>query len=277
MNGVNKMEPEEFLEELSTFAQSEGGVQKLRDLILQLAVQGKLVPQDPSDEPANVLLERIAAEKARLVAEKKIPKPKVLPPIEADEVPFAVPEGWFWTRLGAVGKTQTGATPKKALLSASGPKVPFVRPNDIRPNGVDTSREEVPRSAAEATGRLVQADAVLMGCIGTIGKAGICRTEATFNQQINAIEAIDVDPGYIALSVRAPFFQSACWGSASATTIAILNKGKWENLPIPIPPLAEQHRIVAKVDALMALCDDLEARLTAMKGERDALAATNYW
>ena len=102
------MEPEQFLEDLSAFAQSEGGVQKLRDLILQLAVQGKLVPQDPSDEPASVLLERIAAEKARLVAEKKIRKPKVLPPIEADEVPFAVPEGWEWCRLGNVAKLRRG-------------------------------------------------------------------------------------------------------------------------------------------------------------------------
>ncbi|MCK9325629.1 MAG: hypothetical protein M0P69_09040 [Bacteroidales bacterium] len=87
-----------LLDNFATLASAPGGVQRLRELILQLAVQGRLVPQDPADEPANVLLERIAAEKQRLVREGKIRKSKPLPPVE--EVPYEVPEGWVWTRLG---------------------------------------------------------------------------------------------------------------------------------------------------------------------------------
>ena len=88
------MTPHDLLAAFETLAEAPDGIARLRELVLQLAVRGKLVPQDPNDEPASVLLERIAAEKARLVKEGKIPKPKPLPPVGEDEVPFEVPEGW---------------------------------------------------------------------------------------------------------------------------------------------------------------------------------------
>src|SRR6056300_597410 len=150
MNGVNKMESEQFLEELSTFAQSEGGVQKLRDLILQLAVQGKLVPQDPNDEPAAVLLERIATEKARLVAEKKIRKPKALPPIEEAEVPFDVPKGWVWTRLNDTVAIGTGTTPAKSNIEYySDGTVPWVSSGLTGKRIIDTGTAMVTQRAVD--------------------------------------------------------------------------------------------------------------------------------
>ncbi|MGH9851230.1 MAG: hypothetical protein ACREBD_15440, partial [Blastocatellia bacterium] len=90
---------ETFFENFGQLAAAPNGVQKLRELILQLAVQGKLIPQDPNDEPASVLLEKIRAEKERLVKERKIRKSEPLPPIGADEVPFDLPQGWEWIRL----------------------------------------------------------------------------------------------------------------------------------------------------------------------------------
>ncbi|MGP9670551.1 hypothetical protein ACT3S9_04460 [Pseudoalteromonas sp. AOP31-A2-14] len=84
------------------------GIKKLRELILELAVRGKLVPQDPNDEPASVLLERIADEKAQLVKDKKIKKPKVLLEISEDEKPFELPKGWEWTKFGCLSEVQAG-------------------------------------------------------------------------------------------------------------------------------------------------------------------------
>lgn len=89
------------------------GIKKLRELILELAVRGKLVPQDPNDEPASELLKRIEAERDQLVKEGKIKKPKKLPEISDEEKPFELPEGWEWVKLGSLGITQTGGTPQK--------------------------------------------------------------------------------------------------------------------------------------------------------------------
>ena len=93
------MTPHDLIAAFELLAEAPDGIARLRELVLELAVRGKLVPQDPNDEPASVLLERIAAEKARLVKEGKIPKPKPLPPVGEEEVPFGVPEGWVWCRL----------------------------------------------------------------------------------------------------------------------------------------------------------------------------------
>jgi type I restriction enzyme S subunit len=90
------------------------GIKKLRELILELAVRGKLVPQDPNDEPASELLKRIQAEKAKLIAEGKIKKSKPLADITDDEKPFELPINWKWAKLGLIGYTQTGATPSKS-------------------------------------------------------------------------------------------------------------------------------------------------------------------
>src|SRR5690606_33979520 len=95
------------------------GAPKLRELILELAVRGRLMPQHPSDEPAWVLLERIEAEKQRLVKEGKIKPPKKLPPVREDEVPFEVPEGWAWVRLGVVGQVNPRNVDVDETLKAS--------------------------------------------------------------------------------------------------------------------------------------------------------------
>jgi type I restriction enzyme, S subunit len=100
-----------------------------------------------------------------------------------------------------------------------------------------------------------------MVCIGTIGKCNLIERECAFNQQINSLTPIgDVDSRYLLVAARSRSFQDAAWKKSSSTTIAILNKGKWLSIPIPLPPLAEQKRIVAKVDEFMALCDRLEVQ-----------------
>ncbi|MFQ1804381.1 restriction endonuclease subunit S [Aeromonas veronii] len=254
------------------------GIKKLRELILELAVRGKLVPQDPSDEPASVLLERISAEKMRLVKEGKIKKPKALPEISEEDKPFELPEGWEWQRLGAIGFTQTGGTPSKSSQEYFGNDIPFIKPGDISDTSIIYDNEGLSTLGAEKLGRLAPAGSILMVCIGTIGKCNKIDRLCAFNQQINSVTPYVDIYDFLHKCLSSSYFQALAWENSSSTTIAILNKGKWEVQPVPLPPISEQHRIVAKVDELMVLCDQLELRsesqLAAHQTLVEALLAT---
>ncbi len=241
-------------------AQAPGGVARLRELILTLAVQGKLVPQDPSDEPASVLLQKIRAEKDLLIAEGKIKRDKLLAEIADEEKPFELPKEWEWVPLQYIGYTQTGTTPDKKNPQMYGGDIPFIKPGDIYPNHVDYSNEALSESGLADSGRLAPAGSLLMVCIGTIGKSNLIERACSFNQQINSVTPLCCSPEYVKLFCRSPFFQAEAWARSSSTTISILNKGKWEAIPVALPPLAEQSRIVTRVEELMQLCDALEAQ-----------------
>jgi type I restriction enzyme S subunit len=240
-------------------AQAPGGVARLRELILTLAVQGKLVPQDPSDEPASELIKKIRAEKDRLIAEGKIKRDKPLAEITDEEKPFELPKEWEWVPLQFIGYTQTGTTPDKKNPQMYGGDIPFIKPGDIYPNHVDYSNEALSEAGLADSGRLAPAGSLLMVCIGTIGKSNLIERACSFNQQINSVTPLCCSPEYVKLFCRSPFFQAEAWARSSITTISILNKGKWEAIPVALPPLAEQSRIVARVEELMQLCDALEA------------------
>ncbi|MFC3627782.1 restriction endonuclease subunit S [Vogesella amnigena] len=269
-------------EGFNLLATAPDGIKRLRELILSLAVQGKLVPQDPSDEPASELLKQIRAEKDRLIAEGKIKKDKPLPAISDDENPFELPDGWEWVRLGDLGFTQTGGTPSKNEPASFGDDVPFVKPGDIFPNYVEYKNEGLSTAGAEQLGRLAPAGSILMVCIGTIGKCNFITRPCAFNQQINSISPLGGNSLFWLSVLRSSYFQAEAWLRSSSTTIAILNKGKWETIPVPMAPALAQSRIVAKVEELMALCDALETRgqLEAEQHARltttlfDALAAS---
>lgn len=242
------------------------GIKKLRELILELAVRGKLVPQDPNDEPASELLKRIAAEKAELVKQGKIKKQKPLPEISEDEKPFELPVGWEWVRLGSLGYTQTGGTPSKSNAEYFGNDIPFIKPADITAQGVIYDNEGLSIKGSENLGRVAPSGSILMVCIGTIGKCQIINRVCSFNQQINSITPFVDISDFIYLDVSSSYFQSLAWDYSSSTTIAILNKGKWESLLVPIAPLSEQSRIVTNVKKLMSLCDQLEQQsLTSLE------------
>ena len=247
-------------------------IKQLRQTILNLAVRGKLVEQNPNDEPVSELLKRIAAEKARLVRAGKIRKRKELVILKETELPFKIPNNWKWVRLGELGVTQTGTTPSKNHNDHFGSHIPFIKPADLHPTHVDYSNEGLSEVGAEASGRLAGVGSILMVCIGTIGKCQLIDRDCSFNQQINAISPFgNLDSLYLLAACKSDFFQKAAWSASARTTIAILNKGNWEKLSFPLPPLADQHRIVAKVDELMAVCDQLEASLAARDQTRHRL------
>ena len=246
----------------------------LKKSILQEAVQGKLVPQDPSDEPAEALLERIRAEKQRLIKEGKIKKDKHESVIFRrdnshyeklngterridDELPFEIPDTWIWTRLNTLGYTQTGNTPSTAHPEYRGDYIPFITPGDIADGSIDYTNQGL-SDIGKKVARVCPADSILQVCIGgSIGKAALSISEVTFNQQINAITPIVVSSKYVFAVLTSFMFLSAMKESAGGTATPILNRSLWDKMYIPVPPLAEQDRIVQRIEELFPLVKGL--------------------
>ena len=232
--------------------------QQLKNSILQMAIQGELVPQDPHDEPASVLLERIREEKKRLVNEGNIKKSELVEkPISEDEIPFDIPEGWEWVRFNQVGDIITGSTPPKDNDDYYGGNIPFYKPTDLD-QGINTiaSRDSLSKEGFSISRQLPEGS-VLVTCIGaTIGKTGLIRQVGTCNQQINAIIPNgSIYSDYLYYACISAYIQSEIHKRASSTTLPILNKNKFSEIPIPLPPLPEQHRIVSKLLELMPLIE----------------------
>ena len=236
----------------------------LRQKILDLAIHGKLVPQDPNDEPASVLLERIRAEKERLVKEGKIKRPKKTKATSDkphyENVPFEVPSSWVWTTLGDIAEIITGNTPSKDIKEYYSGNIPFFKPTDLE-QGIHTkySKDRLTPLGFEQS-RKLPANSVLVTCIGaTIGKTGLTTVEGTCNQQINAIIPTSAILAkflfYVCIS---DYMQHEIKANASATTLPILNKANFSKIAITIPPLQEQSRIVKSIEHWLSLVDCIE-------------------
>jgi len=252
---------------LPLLAGAPNGIKKLRELILELAVRGKLVSQDPSDEPASELLKRIAEEKARLVAEGKFKKQKALAEIGEGAQPFELPAGWKWGTLAQVAFVN----PRNA--AADSLEVSFVPMTSIGTRFDDQHAQE-PRLWGEVKQGFTH---FAEGDIG-VAKITPCFENSkacVFSKLVNGLGAgttelhivrpvgATLDPRFVLAYLKSPQFllvgETKMTGTAGQKR---LPKDFVETNPFPLPPLAEQHRIVAKVDELMALCDRLEARQT---------------
>lgn len=232
--------------------------QELKNSILQLAIQGKLVKQRPEEGTAEELYQQIQAEKQRHIKAGTIKKEKHLPEITEDEKPFDIPESWKWVRLGSIGVTQTGNTPSKAHPEYTGKEVPFITPGDILNGNISYDNQGLSR-LGKLVARVCCAGTVLQVCIGgSIGKAAITDREVAFNQQINSISPIYCDSQYIFAVVTSQYFVVNMKESAGGTATPIINRGLWDTLLIPLPPLAEQKRIVGKIEELLPYIDRYE-------------------
>ncbi|WP_429065594.1 restriction endonuclease subunit S [Aeromonas veronii] len=242
------------------------GIKMLRELILELAVRGKLVPQDPSDEPASVLLERIAAEKARLVKEGEIKKPKTLPKISEEEKPFGLPEWWEWVTLGSLGVITSSSRVNKKDWVATG--VPFFRTREIvqlSKFGICDNELFISERLYDeliSSGTVPEKNDVMLTGVGTIGIPYVVMEHDRFYFKDASVlifkNIFNLWPNYLDL-----FFRSPCWieqihDGSMGTTVHTLTIVRANAIKIPIPPAEEQLRIVAKVGELMALCDQLE-------------------
>lgn len=244
------------------------GIKKLRELILELAVRGKLVPQDPNDEPASVLLERIAAEKAQLVKDKKIKKPKAQPEISEDEKPFEVPEGWSIQRLGNIGLIGSSSRVHKKDWQSDG--VPFYRAREIvklSSNGYvedDLFITQELYTKLSEQGNVPEAGDLMITGVGTIGVPYIVTLGDKFYFKDASVlifkNIANINSDYLKKFMYSPLWVKAIHEKSMGTTVHTLTIVRANEAIIPIPPEKEQRRIVAKVDELMDLCDTLEAQ-----------------
>lgn len=248
-------------------------VDALEQTILQLAVRGLLVPQDPGDEPASELLKKIRAEKDRLIAEGKIKKDKPLPAIGENEKPFELPVGWEWVRLGALGDWGAGATPLRSNSSYYGGSIPWFKSGELVADYISDSEETVTEMALrECSLRLNQVGDVLVAMYGaTIGKTAILSVAGTTNQAVCACTPFTgLQNTYLLLLLKAlkPYFISIGAGGAQPN----ISREKIVATVIGLPPLAEQSRIVACVTELRALCQQLREKLTQARTTQTQLA-----
>jgi len=242
-----------FFANFGYLADAPNGVKKLRELILQLAVQGKLVPQYPNDEPASKLLARIKAEKARLLKEKKIKNADPLPPIGTDEVPYELPHGWAWEKLGNYCLITMGQSPESKFYNTHGEGLPFYQGKSefgkIYPS---------PRVWCAQPQKIADKDDILISVRAPVGPTNVCPDRSCIGRGLAAINALNSNHFYLLFCLRA--FEKQIAEKGVGSTFVAISRADLDQLPIPVPPIAEQHRIVSKVDQLMSLCDELEAR-----------------
>ncbi|SJZ78634.1 restriction endonuclease subunit S [Garciella nitratireducens] len=236
-----------------------------RNQVLQEAIQGKLVEQNPEDEPASVLIQRIKEERDKLVREGKIRKPKKLPPIKEEEKPFAIPEGWEWVRLGEVGAIVGGGTPKTSVKEYwEGGTIPWLTPADLS-NYTDKyisrgKRNITPLGLKESSAQLMPKGTVLFSSRAPIGYTVISQNEICTNQGFKSCIPFIINMNeylYYYLIYSAKLINE----NASGTTFKEVSGTEVSKLILPLPPLAEQKRIVEKVDMIMEMLDKLEKEL----------------
>ncbi|WP_196033983.1 restriction endonuclease subunit S [Phocaeicola massiliensis] len=248
---------------------------QLRNSILQWAIQGKLVPQDPNEEPASVLLERIRAEKAKLVKEKKIKKDKnesiiyrgddnsyyekFLATGEVkcidEEIPFEIPKGWEWSRMGSIGDWGAGATPAKGNTSYYGGNILWLRTGELNNSIVnDTEIKITDKALKECSLRMNKAGDVLIAMYGaTIGKVAIAGCELTTNQACCACTPIGIFNYYLfyfLMESQVDFIKKGEGGAQPN-----ISREKLVAHLMPIPPIQEQHRIVERIKDVLPLID----------------------
>ncbi|MCR9140137.1 MAG: restriction endonuclease subunit S [Alphaproteobacteria bacterium] len=263
------------LEALPALTTRPDQIKTLRQTILNLAVRGKLVEQDPADEPAAELLATIAIERHELAKAGKIKKSKPLPPVDVSLAPYDLPIGWSWARfpeLGTFGRGKSKHRPRNDPALYRGGTVPFIQTGDVaRSGGRITSNTGFYNELGLAQSMLWPCGTMCVTIAANIADSGILDFDACFpDSVVGLVPASMFDSAryfeYFIRTAKANLLEFA-----SATAQKNINLGILETVLIPLPPLAEQHRIVAKVDALMALCDRLEAALTTTDTTRARL------
>ena len=243
--------------------------EQLKKSVLQYAIEGKLVPQDETEGTAEVLLEQIQKEKLKLYEENKLKKKdlehstifkgednkyyekigKNITCID-EEIPFEIPKNWRWCRVRDLGLTETGTTPPKSNPNFFGDHIPFLSPANIQQNRIVNENQWLSKEGM-LYGRVVPCNSILQVCIGgSIGKCAIVNKSVTFNQQINSITPILCEPKFLYYYLLSNTFFLAMIEKSTGTATPIINKGNWERLLFPLPPLAEQQRIVESIEAI---------------------------
>jgi type I restriction enzyme S subunit len=278
------MNPSQLLAHFDRLAEAPDAIPRLRRFILDLAVRGKLVEQDPNDEPACKLLKRLQAEKARLMKEGKASDVKPSRLATPEDQQYAIPAAWQWERLGNLVQSMANGIYKPSGFYADD-GVLCLRMYNIKDGHINFDNPKRITLTDEELNvyRLMPGD-LLVNRVNSkelVGKAACippCEEEVIFeskNIRLRLME-LGVLPPYISLLFQTLFYRTILEGHAKqACGQATVNQPQLAALPVPFPPLAEQHRIVAKVDELMGVCDRLEAAQAQRERRRDRLAAAS--
>ncbi|NRO77829.1 restriction endonuclease subunit S [Lactobacillus helveticus] len=231
--------------------------EQLKASILQYAVEGKLVKQNPNDESASELIKKIENEKNELVKEGKISKLRKASPISDEEKAFRIPNNWKWVRLEEIAQLNTGTTPSIGKSRYEGNYIPFIKPGDISSKGINYNNFGLSKDGLKH-GRLIDENSLLTVCIGgSTGKTYYTDRAISCNQQINASTPYKgVSVMFLFYEMLSNHFQEEIHQHASGSATPIINKTKFGNLCLPLPPLEEQKRIVTKIEKLMPLVDE---------------------
>lgn len=238
--------------------------QELKNSILQLAIQGKLVEQRPEEGTAEELFAQIQEEKQCLIAQKKIKKEKPLPEITEDEKPFDIPESWKWVRLGTLCNIINGFTPSRSNPDFWNGDIPWFTIDDVREQGrfiSHTNQHITNKALSKNTQRIVPPETVLLCCTASVGEYAYTKIALTTNQQFNALVIRNENLSLVwsmYLYIFAQTLKSKIIAGAGKTTFNFLSVGKLQEFVIPLPPLAEQKRIVAKIEELLPYIDRYE-------------------
>ena len=260
------MTPGKFIEVFDTIAEAPGGIERLRELVLQLAVRGRLVPQDGDEEPPISLIEGNAKKKRFLVNQGKISKPKSLPCLSSDEVPFNVPEAWQWIRLGDVALVVMGNSPPGSSYNEQGFGVPLINgPVEFSAGsfGLTICRKHT----TEPNQMCMTGDILICVRGATTGRTNIAAFDACIGRGVALVRAWEAQR-YINLylwHVGKEFL-----AAGKGTTFPSISYADLAGKPVPLPPLAEQNRIFSKFDELMELIDRLEAARQSREDFRHA-------
>ena len=251
---------------------------RLRKSVLQMAVQGKLAPQDPADEPASVLLERIREQRRKLIAEKKVKAPKggesVIfrgsdgrryeksidakgresePVCIEDEIPFEIPDGWEWARLESIARVSGGATPDKGNLAYWNGEIPWASMKDVHGNFLESTLDSITEAGLESKASISVCEPgdLIVSTRLIPGKSIISRINTAINQDLKVLHLYEFDVIYLHFWFRSQLDNFMRMGSG--TTVPGIKLGQLTSSLIPIPPLSEQSRIVKQLEMLQSI------------------------
>lgn len=260
-------------------------VAQLRALILDLAVHGLLVERSNVATPIETWLEQVKATKASLVKQKLIPKQTAFSNIPEVDYPFSLPKGWTFVRLGQIAnKIGSGRTPRGGREVYVNEGIPFLRSQNVWNDGLrlDDAACITAEVHERMSGTAVKANDVLLNITGaSLGRCALVPPdfdEANVSQHVTIIRLTDTEiREYIHLCILSPYTQSMIWGRQVGMAREGLSKKVLEQFEIPLPPIAEQKRIVARVAELMKFCDTLESKLhrTLVVSEHLAIASVS--
>ncbi|MDD5321510.1 MAG: restriction endonuclease subunit S [Methylococcales bacterium] len=255
------MNPKQLLQHFDRVSEATDAIVRLRRFILDLAVRGKLVEQDPNDEPAAELLKRIQSENNNVA--------NVATFLADNELPFQTPSSWMWVPIGNATYVEMGQSPPSENYNQSRDGLPF-----FQGKADFGKRNPTPRYWCNQPTKLAKKNDILMSVRAPVGPTNVASEECCIGRGLAALrphKGVDLELLLYWLKAFEPKIAEMGFG----TTFVAINKKQLISFPLPLPPLAEQHRIVAKVDELMELCDQLHAAQTERELSRDRLVAAS--